>query len=59
MSNGKNTTDPKTIKVWVQVGLTLVFGGLAVYLVATEPQDSSKLKWAYGVIGIIIGYWLK
>ena len=51
--------DVKKLRAWVQVGITIVFGVAAIYLVFNEPQDSSKIKWAYGIIGIIIGYWLK
>jgi hypothetical protein len=46
-------------KIRVQVGVTVVLGLFSLYLIATEPADSDKTKWAYGIIGIIIGYWLK
>lgn len=50
---------PSKTKIWVQVILTAVLGLFTIYLIAHEPDDSVKLKWAFGIIGIIIGYWLK
>ena len=51
--------DPKKIKVWVQVILSLILLIFSLYTISTEPETSTKLKWAYGIVGIIIGYWLK
>ena len=52
------TSAAKT-KIKVQIGVTAILGLFALYLIATEPANSDKLKWAYGIVGIIIGYWLK
>jgi hypothetical protein len=52
-------SDPKNIKLWVQVIITVALGGFSMYLIKTEPPDSVKLKWAFGIVGIVIGYWLK
>lgn len=46
-------------KIKVQIGVTIVLGIFSLYLIATEPANSDKTKWAFGIIGIIIGYWLK
>lgn len=43
----------------VQIVITAVLGGFCIYLIACESQDSSKIKWAYGIIGLLVGYWLK
>lgn len=38
--------------------VSLVFGIPAIYIVLKgEPVES--VKWATGVIGVIIGYWLR
>lgn len=50
---------PDKLKIQVQVGITAVLLVFCIYVIATEPSDSDKLKWAFGVVGIIIGYWLK
>lgn len=54
-----NEDNPKIIKIWVQIGVTAILLLFSIYLVSTVDDSSSKLKWAYGIIGIIIGYWLK
>jgi hypothetical protein len=53
------TTPQFKTKIYVQIGITVVLGAASVYLIITEPSDSVKLKWAFGTIGILIGYWLK
>jgi hypothetical protein len=51
--------DPKKIRVIVQVGLTVVLLPTTVYSIINEPAESAKLKWAFGIVGLLIGYWLK
>lgn len=46
-------------KLKIQAGVTTIIGLVAIYLVIVEPEDSDKLKWSYGIIGLILGYWLK
>lgn len=40
-------TPASKTKVKVQVGITIVLGSFAIYLIVTEPNNSDKLKWAY------------
>jgi FtsH-binding integral membrane protein len=49
----------KKAKFYVQVGLTGILLAVSILLICQEPETSNKLKWAYGIIGIVIGYWLK
>lgn len=51
--------DSDKVKICVQIGITFILGIFAVILIYIEPDASSKLKWAYGIIGILLGYWLK
>lgn len=51
--------DLEKIRAKVQVGITIVLGLFSVFEIATQPEDGSIQKWAIGIIGIIIGYWLK
>jgi len=32
---------------------------VAFYIVLTNSYPDAHTKWAFGVIGIILGYWLK
>ena len=47
------------LKIKIQADVTAIFGILAIYIIITEPGDSDKIKWAYGTVGLIMGYWLK
>ena len=49
----------KKLKLKAQIWITSVLGFFAMGIVVFEPSDSSLVKWAIGVLGIIIGYWLK
>jgi len=49
----------KNIKPIIQIVITAVLLLFSMWLIFYEPETSNKLKWAYGIIGIIIGYWLK
>ncbi|MDB5288493.1 MAG: hypothetical protein JWR05_3442 [Mucilaginibacter sp.] len=49
------TTSLKT-KVKVQIGITVVLGVFSIYLIITEPNNSEKLKCAYSIVGLTIGY---
>jgi len=41
-----------------RVGVSLLFGVPAVYIVLSG-QPSESVKWAMGLIGVIVGYWLR
>lgn len=53
------SNDPKQIKIWMQIFVSVILLLFSLYTIYTEPADSAKLKWSFGVVGIIIGYWLK
>jgi len=47
------------MKAWVQIAITAILLVFCIYLLCTESNDSALQKWAFGIIGIVIGYWLK
>jgi len=51
--------DLKRLKLKVQIGITSVFGLFSMGIIVFEPAENWLVKWAIGIIGIIIGYWLK
>jgi len=51
--------DLKKLKLKTQIGLTSVLGLFSMGIIIFEPPESSLVKWAIGILGIIIGYWLK
>jgi len=48
-----------TLKVKLQFAISLIVLVVAIYLIISEPNNSDKLKWAFGIFGLVIGYWLK
>lgn len=47
------------IRLKVQIWVTSVLGVFSLGVLALAPGESPLFKWAIGVLGIIIGYWLK
>ena len=41
------------------LGVTFGVCGVALYVLLTRPHDDALNKWATGVIGFVIGYYLK
>ncbi len=51
--------DLKKLRLKTQIGITSVLGVVSIYILLTQPDNSSLQKWAIGTLGIIVGYWLK
>jgi hypothetical protein len=51
--------DLKRLRLKVQIWITSVLGLFSMGIIIFEPAESALVKWAIGIIGIIIGYWLK
>ncbi len=49
----------KKLRLKVQIWITSVLGLFSMGIIIFEPADGALVKWAIGIIGIIIGYWLK
>lgn len=47
------------MKAWVQITLTGILLLFCIYILSVVNDDSPLQKWAFGTIGIVIGYWLK
>jgi hypothetical protein len=43
----------------MQVVLTLVLGGTAIWIIIAAEHGPDDKKWAYGTLGIVLGYCLK
>lgn len=46
------------VELWMKVGISLVLLGVAVTILFTKPDESPSTKWATGLIGTVVGYWL-
>ena len=45
-------------KFAVQVIISLAVLGVAIFIILSTGYDSETDKWAYGIVGTIMGYWL-
>lgn len=43
----------------VRVALSAIFGTASLFVVLDANYPDATIKWAFGIIGLIIGYWLK
>ena len=55
----KKALPESLVRRWMQVVLSLLVVMAALYLVLLQDADTEAQKWAYGIIGIILGFWLK
>jgi hypothetical protein len=39
--------------------VTVAIGAASLYVILSKRYDQDSLKWAYGTIGTVVGYWLK
>ena len=42
---------------WVQLGLTIVVGGICLYVLFFGHHSPDQQKWAAGFLGTILGFW--
>ena len=42
----------------VQIAVTFIVLASALYIILSKQYPDDTQKWAFGVIGLIIGYWL-
>jgi len=47
------------IKLFVQIFLSLVLTTACLYIILMNNYSTDSSKWAYGMLGLVIGYWLK
>ena len=43
---------------WMAVGISLVVLAAGLYIVLSQKYSSDAQKWAFGIIGVIVGYWV-
>jgi hypothetical protein len=53
------TPGRETTVLAVQVVISLVVLAAALYVILAKPDAPDDHKWAYSVVGTIVGYWLK
>jgi hypothetical protein len=46
------------VHLYMKAAISLIVLTLAIVMLAVKPDDSPMTKWARGMIGTVIGYWL-
>jgi hypothetical protein len=46
------------VRVTMQVILSLIVLAAALYVILSKKYEDAAQKWAYGAIGMILGFWL-
>lgn len=47
------------VKIWMKVTVSLVVLGLTLFVVISNNHSPTEKHWAYGMLGTILGWWLK
>ena len=45
--------------VWMVIVVSLALLGAALFIILTDSYPDSHSKWAFGMVGLIAGYWLR
>ena len=43
---------------WMVVGISLVVLAAGLYVVLSKKYSDDVQRWAFGAIGMVVGYWL-
>lgn len=47
------------VNVLMQALISLIVLGSALYIILSKRYIGDTQKWAYGIIGVIVGFWLQ
>jgi hypothetical protein len=39
--------------------VTLVMLGASLYIIVSKGYDEPSSKWAFSMVGLVVGYWLR
>ena len=51
--------DTENSTLWMRIIVTLTVLLCALYTIFSKHYEADQQKWAFGVIGTVLGYWLK
>lgn len=49
----------QTSRKGIQILLTGAFMAAAFFIIVSKRYDLNDKRWAYGIVGMIVGYWLR
>jgi hypothetical protein len=50
---------PSRTITYIRIAISLVVLGVVLYIILSQKFPDEFSKWAFGIVGVIIGYWLR
>jgi hypothetical protein len=50
--------DRRTL-LFIRIGLSVAILGFSFFVLISQKFSSDYTKWAFGMIGLVVGYWLR
>lgn len=63
LSKANEDTPPSNVPsrtiTFVRIAISLSVLGVVLYIILSQKFPDDFSKWAFGVVGVIVGYWLR
>lgn len=53
------TITPDRLITFVRIGISLIVLIAALYVILSQKLPADYIKWATGMVGLVVGYWLR
>jgi predicted membrane protein len=50
---------PELLYAWIRILVSLSVLAASLYIILSQVFPSDTIKWAYGMVGVVTGYWLR
>jgi hypothetical protein len=57
--NTTQTTIPDRLITFVRIGISATVLIVALYVILSKEFPDDYNKWAFGMVGLVVGYWLR
>jgi len=47
------------IKLYVKIAISAIMLAVSLYVMLSQKFPNDYNKWAFGMIGLVVGYWLR
>lgn len=51
--------DSDRVVLLIRIGLSVVVLGASLLVILSQKFSEDVSKWAFGMVGLIVGYWLR
>jgi hypothetical protein len=51
--------DTNRIKLYVKIAISAIILAASLYVILAQGFPDAHNKWAFGMIGLVVGYWLR